>query len=104
MLNVVTAKSSCQSADWHEVSHYWNMRVPRESDTAATDHAVAESSCFYGRVTKFSMKNSIIRGSDRPVCPWSGPTWTSKLLPSFCRARMRASELDGWTLSSAVPK
>ena len=34
-----------------------------------------------GQSTRFSMKNSIMRSPLRPVCPRSGPTWTSKLLP-----------------------
>src|SRR5262249_1909988 len=56
-----------------------------------------------GRTTRLSMKNSIIRCWFTFECPWSGPTWTSKLLPACCSALMSCREFDGCTLLSAVP-
>jgi imidazolonepropionase-like amidohydrolase len=56
-----------------------------------------------GRMIRFSMKNSIMRWLLMPEWPASGPTWTSKLLPACCSARISCIELFGCTLLSAVP-
>src|SRR5262249_32114026 len=55
------------------------------------------------RMTRFSMKNSIMRCGLTFECPWSGPTCTSKLLPACWSALINCSELDGCTLLSEVP-
>src|SRR5689334_6324085 len=54
-------------------------------------------------MTRFSMKNSIMRCGFTFECPRSGPTCTSKLFPACWSALISCSELDGWTLLSAVP-
>ncbi len=67
-----------------------------------TDFTAARASDAYFR-TRFSIKNSIMRSWFKPPCPWSGPTWSSKPFPAFCRACTNCIMLDGCTLSSADP-
>ncbi len=56
------------------------------------------------RITRFSIKNSIIRELEIPEWPASGPTCRSKLFSARWKARISWREFEGWTLSSAVPK
>ena len=59
--------------------------------------------CDAGFITRFSMKNSIMRSALMPLWPRSGPTCTSKLFPACCSAAMSCIMFDGCTLLSAVP-
>jgi hypothetical protein len=77
------------------------VRDSQETDRAVSHPTSTQEIGFF--ITRFSMKNSIIRWPFTPLCPASGPTCTSKLFPAFCSALISCIELFGWTLLSAVP-
>ena len=74
-----------ESGPPRDIDRFWNPGPP--------DHFI----------TRFSMKNSIMRAWLTPEWPWSGPTCTSKCLPARCNAAMNCIALELWTLLSAVP-